>query len=446
MGIRIPGSTSMDLSTCAGLPYKLARGVVGKTPYMSKDYRGTWNIQEIVFHEVARYESSYISGIVPQNVKLEFRKKELVGPNKILNPKTRTVGMGNMIHQIIFMKIFKDLHTLIKKVWADGGSMPFALGVNPNSEHWNQIVTHLKYTDYMVDMDVKAWEEKISQRLLFMCDEVELKIIQNSYKFRNEEFPSEVFNIAYGLSADYTQSDVAFEDFIYEKPSGLLSGHPGTFMRNSAVHTMIIGLAARKILLRKNPQLASIPFIIENVRFILAADDVVIAISPQARKYITVSELVKAYNEIGFEVTAADKGGEILPKTIEEVQFLKHHFVPLPRHCIECPIEYKCSPNLSIIYQLVNWYSTESTLNKEQQIASNLNDALNLAWQRGPQEYDRIRDTINLACQRLKMNYVDTLSYEGRRELIYHNMAEERRAFYSSTPQVEDSDLDYVVM
>jgi hypothetical protein len=44
------------------------------------------------------------------------------------------------------------------------------------------------------------------------------------------------------------------------------------------------------------------------------------------------------------------------------------------------------------------------------------------------------------------MNYVDTLSYEGRRELIYHNMAEERRAFYSSTPQVEDSDLDYVVM
>jgi len=446
MGVRIPGSTSMDLSTCAGLPYKLNRGVVGKTPFMSKDYKGTWNIQEIVFHEVSRYESAYISGIVPQNVKLEFRKKELVGPNKILSPKTRTVGMGNMIHQIIFMKIFKDLHTLIKKVWADGGSMPFALGVNPNSEHWNQIATHLKYTDYMVDMDVKAWEEKISQRLLFMCDEVELKIIQNSYKFRNEEFPSEVFNIAYGLSADYTQSDVAFEDFIYEKPSGLLSGHPGTFMRNSAIHTMIIGLAARKILLRKNPQLASIPFIIEHVRFILAADDVVIAISPVARKYITVAELVKAYNEIGFEVTAADKGTEILPKSIEEVQFLKHHFVRIPQHCIECPPEYKCSPNLSIIYQLVNWYSTESALNKEQQIASNLNDALNLAWQRGPEEYNRIRDTINMACQRLKMNYVDTLSYEGRRELIYHNMAEERRAFYSSTPQVEDIDLDYVVM
>jgi len=446
MGVRIPGSTSMDLSTCAGLPYKLSRGVVGKTPYISKDMRGTWNIQEIVYHEVARYEQAYSKGEVPQNVKLEFRKKELVGPNKILTPKTRTVGMGNMIHQIIFMKIFKDLHTLIKKVWADGGSMPFALGVNPNSNHWNQIVQHLKYTDYMVDMDVKAWEEKISQRLLFMCDEVELKVIKNSYKFRNEEFPEEVYNIAYGLSADYTQSDVAFEDFIYEKPSGLLSGHPGTFMRNSAVHTMIIGLAARKILLRKNPQLASIPFIIENVRFILAADDVVIAISPLARKYITVAELVKAYNEIGFEVTAADKGAEILPKTIEQVQFLKHHFIPLPQQYIDSPLEYKCCPNLSIIYQLVNWYSTESKLNKEQQIVSNLNDALNLAWQRGPQEYDRIRDTINLACQRLKMNYVDTLSYEGRRELIYHNMAEERRAFYSSTPQVEDIDFDYVEM
>jgi len=443
MGVRIPGSTSMDLSTCAGLPYKLNRGVVGKTPFISKDYRGTWNIQEIVYHEVARYESSYIQGIVPQNVKLEFRKKELVGPNKILTPKTRTVGMGNMIHQIIFMKLFKDLHTMIKKVWADGGSMPFALGVNPNSDHWNQIATHLRYHDYMVDMDVKAWEEKISQRLLFMCDEVELKIIKNSYKFRNEIFPMESFNIAYGLSADYTQSDVAFEDFIYEKPSGLLSGHPGTFMRNSAVHTMIIGLAARKILLRKNAQLASTPFIIENVRFILAADDVIIAISPQARKYITIDELVKAYNEIGFEVTAADKGAEIVPKKIEEVQFLKHRFIELPSTEGQ-PRKFKCSPNLSIIYQLVNWYSTESTLNKEQQIVSNINDALNLAWQRGKEEYDRIRDAINMACQRLKMNYVDTLSFEARRELIYHNMAEEKRAFYSGTPQIDESDSDYV--
>lgn len=443
MGVRIPGSTSMDLSTCAGLPYKLNRGVVGKTPYISKDYRGTWNIQEIVYHEVARFETAYMEGIVPQNVKLEFRKKELVGPNKILTPKTRTVGMGNMIHQIIFMKMFKDLHTLIKKVWADGGSMPFALGVNPNSDHWNQIAQHLKYYDYMVDMDVKAWEEKISQRLLFMCDEVELKLIQNSYNFRKENFPSETFNIAYGLSADYTQSDVAFEDFIYEKPSGLLSGHPGTFMRNSAVHTMIIGLAARKILLRKNPQLASIPFIIENVRFILAADDVVIAISPLARKYITIDELVKAYNEIGFEVTAADKGTQIVSKTIEQVQFLKHHFVEIPQEA-DKPRKFKCSPNLSIIYQLINWYSTESSLKPEQQIASNINDALNLAWQRGPEEYNRIRDAINLACQRLKMNYVDTLSFEGRRELIYHNMAEEKRAFYSSTPQIDDTDSDYV--
>lgn len=438
MGVRIPGSTAMELSTCAGLPYKLQRGVKGKRPFIDNDSRGAYSIQELVFQEVTRYEQSYIQGVVPQNIKLEFNKKELVGPNKIENPKTRTVGMGNMIHQIVYMKTRKDLHTMLKRVWADGGSMPFALGVDPASEHWNQIAQHLKYHDYMVDMDVKAWEEKVSQRLLFMCDEVEIDLIKESYVARGEQFPEETYNIAYGLSADYTQSDVAFQDFIYEKPSGLLSGHPGTFMVNSAIHAMIIGLIARRILLRKNPQLASIPYIIENVRFVLAADDVVISVSPDARQHITIQDIVEGYLEAGFEVTAADKSDKILPKTIEQIQFLKHDFNINEDGFITS------RPNLSIIYQLINWYSTESSLTKEQQITENFDNALGFAWQRGPQEYERIRSLINLACKKVRMNYTNVLSYETRAELLKHHRAQAQAAFYAATPEIDEIDLDYV--
>jgi hypothetical protein len=201
MGARIPGSTSMDLKNCAGLPYKLTHGVVGKSPFITVDDRGTYNISQSTYHDVNRYEKSYASGVVPLNTKLEFRKKELVGPNKIENPKTRTVGMGNYIHQIIFMKIFKDLHTHVKTVWANGHCSPIALGVDPES-HWDQVAEHLQYHDYMLDLDVKAWEEKINQRLLFMVDEVELGILRSAYKSRGEVYPPDTDKIAYGLTAD----------------------------------------------------------------------------------------------------------------------------------------------------------------------------------------------------------------------------------------------------
>jgi hypothetical protein len=438
-GVRIPGSVSMDLKNCAGLTYKLERGVVGKSPFITVDARGTYNIQERVFQDVARYENAYVDGFVPQNIKLEFRKKELVGPNKIEDPKTRTVGMGNFIHQIVFMKIFKDLHTLLKTAWANGKSMPFALGVDPE-QHWGQIATHLRYHDYMIDMDVKAWEEKINQRLLYMCDQVELNLIRRAYQSRGEYFPPETFKIAYGLSADYTQCDVAIEDILYEKTAGLLSGHPGTFMRNSAVHTMIIGLAARRILQRLAPQYATVPFIKEHIRFILAADDVVIAVSPLARKFVTVDNLVKAYNEIGFAVTAANKDVDIQVKNISEVQFLKHTFIP------DNLGGYKCCPNISIVHQLVNWYRTDSSQSKEKQIADNLDSALRFVWHRGESEYESVRSAINMACKKIKMNYAYTLDYDEMGNLMRLHKLMKERALLSLDPEPEKPDLDYVCM
>jgi hypothetical protein len=317
--------------------------------------------------------------------------------------------------------------------------MPFALGVDPE-QHWGQIATHLRYHDYMIDMDVKAWEEKINQRLLYMCDQVELNLIRRAYQSRGEYFPPETFKIAYGLSADYTQCDVAIEDILYEKTAGLLSGHPGTFMRNSAVHTMIIGLAARRILQRLAPQYATVPFIKEHIRFILAADDVVIAVSPLARKFVTVDNLVKAYNEIGFAVTAANKDVDIQVKNISEVQFLKHTFIP------DNLGGYKCCPNISIVHQLVNWYRTDSSQSKEKQIADNLDSALRFVWHRGESEYESVRSAINMACKKIKMNYAYTLDYDEMGNLMRLHKLMKERALLSLDPEPEKPDLDYVCM
>ena len=156
-GIRMKGSTSIDVTTCAGLPYKEQKGVIGKTPFITFDQeQSSWRIQQFVYDEVDRYESSYKMGFVPPNFKVEFRKHELVGQNKIDNPKTRTVGMGNFIQQIVYMKLFKDFHTITKNVWFEGKSCPFAVGLNPEV-HWDQVARHLKYLDYVIDFDVKAW-------------------------------------------------------------------------------------------------------------------------------------------------------------------------------------------------------------------------------------------------------------------------------------------------
>lgn len=433
-GIKALGSTSIDVTTSAGLPYKEERGVVGKTPMISFNKElNTWMIQDRVRMDIEYYESNYINGTCPNNMKVEFRKHELVGESKFLEPKTRTVGTGNYIQQIIYMKLFKDFFTQVKNVWMLGRSCPFATGVDPE-KHWHQIVTHLRYTDYVVDFDVKAWEEKMNQYVMNLTTKVRLDILKQSMESQGLPWSSDYEKIAYALIVDYIHTDVVFEDVVYTKRAGLLSGHPGTFMENSEVHEILLGVACRSILLKYKREYATIPFIIENIRSVKAADDIVIAISPLAREYVTVERLVLAYKELGYDLTAPDKSPEISAKTIFEVQFLKNSFRE------ENGIFYMV-PNESQIYRLITWVRSKTANSLENQIRINLNTALRFAFWRGREFYEQIRDKLNMLCAKMHMGFTWSASYEEMASIIKLNNEDDVNRFYTMRAGYTDEDL-----
>uniref|UniRef100_A0AAU8JNM5 Nonstructural polyprotein n=1 Tax=Chipolycivirus sp. TaxID=2809300 RepID=A0AAU8JNM5_9VIRU len=431
-GIRMEGSTSIDVTTCAGLPYKEERGVTGKTPMIQFSTQDkTWRIQDRVFNDVEFYESMYVQGKIPQNFKLEFRKHELVGSNKILEPKTRTVGMGNFIQQIVYMKLFKDFQTFVKNAWMKDRTTPFAMGLNAEV-HWDAVAQHLIYTDYVIDFDVKAWEEKMSQYLMNMAAKVKLRILKQSMKDQNLPWSDDYAKIAYALVVDYIHTDVVFEDLVYSKTSGLLSGHPGTFMENSEVHEMIFGVACYQILKKLAPQYATVQFIIEHCRSVKAADDIVIAISPLARQYVTVERLVAAYNKLGYEITAPDKTLVVSAKTIEEVQFLKNGFM------LQDGI-HSIYPNESQVNQLLGWVRTNTSNTIQDQMIINYGTAMRFAYHRGEDYYEALRDEVNSACAAQNIKFHWAMDYAEMATMIKHNHNEDKNKFWS-TKSVDRTD------
>jgi hypothetical protein len=418
-GIRSPGSTSMDLSTSCGLPYKLEqRGHVGKAPFITyNQITSTYSIQERLISDIAHMEEKYASGRVSYNMKSQFRKHELVGPNKIQVPKTRLVAMGNVAHHIIYMKANKDLFLKVKNVWNNGGTTPFAMGIDPE-RHWDAVAKHLTYHEHILDYDVKAWEEKITQRLLYMSLRVKLKILKQAHISQGIPFPPDLEAIMYGLVVDFVDSEVVFEDIVYHKRSGLLSGHPGTFMENSEIHIMIIGLIIRRILKSYNPLWATTAFILKHVKILVAADDVLLGISPLVKDIINPENIKLGYQLLEFEITAPDKTPEITFGTIHTVQFLKTHFN------LDAQGIFQPKYNRSIINQLINWARTDSKLTFTQQIVVNFENALRFCYWRGAQEYEELRDLINTKCIEHRVPFQHNLNYSEFGPLIKARQAQ----------------------
>lgn len=430
-GQKLMGSTRINTKTSAGLPYKLQRGVNGKAPFIRfNDSQKSWEIQQFVFEEVERYEKIYRDGFTPNDFKMEFRKKELVGKKKIEDPKTRTVATGNFINQIVYDKNFKDLYRLVKNTWELGQSSPFALGVDPE-RHWNQIAEHLKYTDFVIDFDVKAWEEKVCLPLLMLTADVKIKLIEDAYRSRGE-IPPKIRPIVEGLAVDYTDTYVVFENLVYRKRSGLLSGHPGTFMENSEIHEVILALLVYRVLLKKAPAYATVQFIQEHVRSIKAADDIQIALSPLARNIITVNDLVKGYNALGFELTAADKGADMKFKKLEDSQFLKNGFKLTDEG-------YQCLPNKSIINQLLNWMRTDTALSYDEQFDVNIQNAFRFLFWHGEEEYEETRRIVNEALLPHSRSW--PLDYYQMAGLMKVHLQESEAAAHSIMPAEQEEDF-----
>nr|WAY26508.1 MAG: hypothetical protein [Fish-associated picorna-like virus 4] len=389
-GVKKVGCRPIDIHSSAGLPYKLRSGVEGKQPFIRwSEEQQKYIIKQEILDDVNYKESLFKCGIVSKDLKMEFRKHEIVGLNKIYEkPKTRTVGMGNMVDQIIYDKCFKDMHTGMKSVYRNGKASALVMGLDLEV-HANQLVEYLKYTDFILDYDVVAWEEKFTRQICRLVIQAKYQVLAEAYASRGKTLPENLELMLLTLVDDSIYSNVVYEDTVRTRMSGLLSGWPGTLPDNSLAHVGLIFLVIQRILKGKHEKRkANSTYIKQHARMICAADDVGLALSPELRELVTPEDIQKGYLELGYELTAPDKTPKIKARTIYEIEFLKHNFV-FRDGKFESKIMNK------VIYQLLAFVRTSTKLTVNEQMKVNIIDAMRFAYWHGQEFYEELRQKVN---------------------------------------------------
>jgi hypothetical protein len=203
-------------------------------------------------------------------------------------------------------------------------------------------------------------------------------------------------------------------------------------MSNTGMQLMLTSLVSRRILLKYAPQYANVEFIRKNVRFVMAGDDVIIAISPLARQYITFERIQEEYKKLSFKLTAADKSENMQAKTISQVQFLKCYFRDVNGTLV-------MDPKMNIIHQLLTWVRDEGDGNLYDQIEINIHTAFRYLWWKGKETYDRVRDNFNTLL--LGSKYQWSYSYSEMAVAIRQALiAKEERA---EVPNAMTNDFEY---
>lgn len=409
-GTRSQGSSSLDVTTSPGLPYKDKTLMKGKTEFIRHNPTlGSWEISDVVFRDVELYEESYAKSIVPLNYKTEFIKHELVGENKITTPKTRTVGTGNMIQLVIYRKCTSDLYRLEKLNTRKRNHC--AIGINPESKDWDCLAhDNLEYLNNIISIDVKSWESVVDLNLLRAVTEAKIQVIENAYRRREQKLDYPLRAIMHAIAVDYTDSIVCFQNIIVRKRHGMLSGHPGTLPENSDIHALILfTIWCRRMRAINQPGLATYVAWRHHMRIIVAGDDCLIALSDKGRSLMSVDNLVSIYNDLGMKVTAADKTEHFKFEHLEDVEFLKMGFKLTQSG-------YTMFPNESIYHQLLNWIRKGKNTPKEQ-FQINVLTAMRFAFFRGQTEYEAIHAQLNDALAKASQKPF-TISYEEMAYII----------------------------
>lgn len=427
-------ATPINLSSSPGLPYKLRAKKPGKSDWISFNQNlMTYEIAQEVFSDVEEYIMNVKKGYIVQYPKLEFLKDEVVSNTKIENPRTRTVATGNFVHTIIYRRIFGDLMRTLKTECK--GDFFCAVGVNYESSDWDNLVTKRLRGDNpdnlnnIVALDVKGWDSVPTLALAQTVAQAKVNVLKRAYKSRNETFPEWVEDTALALCVDFVDTNVVFGDFIYHKAKGMLSGHPGTLLENSDMHAGLLYIIYRRCVTSKNRlDLCNLKAFKQHVRFVLAADDVILALTSQILGVFSVTEFLSGYTQLGIQITGADKSNKIDLVNIRDADFLKMQFT-------FDGVFWKPRPKDTIVYQLLNWQ--RKTTGYFQQFQTNLLAAFRFKYWHGEQSYEELREIVNTQLFKLQMNTFD-ISYNDMHNLIARELKLEQ--FYNQISSRERLD------
>nr|AVM87224.1 polyprotein [Fujian spotted paddle-tail newt calicivirus] len=280
---------SLDMTTSAGPAYGVKKNEVFRPDGVVRD----------------QYKTLYLNGFhgpVDPNVKL-FLKDELRPKKKVFDLKTRPIFCFNVHTTVRVKMIIGDvLNTLMSTV----GDHPFAVGATFARGDWDLMGRQLMKRRFLVDADFSNWDCSVTKKMIARAIFVLTTPVTNGVM---REMARLALNI---ISTPRTQFGTT--------QCGLPSGVCGTSHLNCTIHLLLINDALLKV---KLP-----PYGSPNcpVTFFCYGDDLVLGFD-DATFYC---QLLKTWEECGFNATNPQKTGPPMPTTFENLSFLQRTFHHVP--------------------------------------------------------------------------------------------------------------------
>nr|UMO75668.1 MAG: putative RNA-dependent RNA polymerase [Polycipiviridae sp.] len=390
-GVRMPGSNPIDCRASPGLPYiwdKYPGKPAGKKSLIEINEDGDAIINDPKF--VQNFEKFYASlqkGVIPPHTSYDFPKDELRpyykalgNPNDKSPPKTRSVTCMSLDIILAWRRVTCDLFASMHR--AARGNFPFGPGLNPEGPDWGRLFHYLNEFPCVVDFDVSNWDGHMSINLLMAvgdCLCILLDIKPHSPEAK----------VIYSILTEVIFAHVQFQDMVYHKLRGLVSGFPGTAETNTLAHMILLYYFYLNICQNNEYfNMMNVSTFFNYVHFIVYGDDVQMSIDSSIIEWLNGQTLAEQYELHGYPVTDAAKGKDIAPyKSIYQSQFLKSSFNPISPGRVDRKLD------ISVCFDMFYWVRAKD--HPEQQFLSNVHDAFRVLHGHGQDEYERVRALFN---------------------------------------------------
>jgi len=250
---------------------------------------------------------------------LIFQKIELRDLYKILMGKIRTVCSGPFLHYLVLCRYVLGPDRMLTEHWK---SHPMAVGMNPNSRHWQDVADFLagknlrglkiliKDGVMYIETDASNWDRSLSSELLWLC--AWLRWLCMPYSIISDPKQSvrhqKIFFRLYESMINSYMMCPGGE--VFRKYSGLPSGSPTTIYDNCIIHIYIVYSA----LLAMRPTL-TIAQIQQDFRFKVMGDDFIGGFSLKQNPWFNLPAFLAQINLFGIVFKYVHHSFDIFQRT-----------------------------------------------------------------------------------------------------------------------------------
>nr|QKN88742.1 MAG: nonstructural polyprotein [Totiviridae sp.] len=269
-------------------------------------------------NDVDRLWEEWQAGVTTGTVWTNALKSEPLKLSKIELGKTRTFCVGQTNFLLAVKRLFGAWTVAMKNSKIDSFS---CLGMDVRSADWSYLYAQLRQIGPNgLDLDFQNYDRiaVLAQLADEVADAVNEWYDDGPIYARMRKIAIHEMIFSYMLCGD----------LMVRKFQGNPSGNPLTTELNNCINILMFVIVYLLIAHIKSPGDYSIKSLKNNVCMKTYGDDFIVSLSPSCETWFDVKLIVPLYAAHGITVTPADKESEIMIKPLEDLTFLKCHFVP----------------------------------------------------------------------------------------------------------------------